>query len=151
MDAGQRSNYIDVIATALSLAMGDRNDDYNNGGVGLRDYWQMNGIKSPLQMVDMKMKRALSQLGSWQIQDGRLQPTTAKQVDKMVESMVDLINYAAFVACETMALLDDAQEADRLCRVPIEVYSAPEKGLSAHIKTAVMNWQQENKNADNKI
>lgn len=105
MERDQREKYVEAIAGAIALVIGPRDADYNRGGVGLRDYWAINGIKSPLQLVDMKLKRALSQLSTWQSEpNGKLYPPSRESIDKLTESMLDLINYAAFVVCEANSL-----------------------------------------------
>lgn len=136
MELDQKVKYLGAIATSLALAMGQRNDDYNKSGIGLRDYWKMNGLRSPLQMVDMKMKRALSQIGSWQLVNGHPSPTSAEQVAKLEESMVDLINYAAFVVCEAKSLYEDH------VNVKQEV-ELQDSGLLFHLQNAVKAWQEE--------
>lgn len=108
MDKRSKELYLEAIGKALALATGQRNEDYNKGGIDLRSYWEVNGIKSPLQMVDMKVKRALSQVGTWPTEPKGLPcPTEGKQVDAILESMADAINYAAFTFCEAASLLEE--------------------------------------------
>jgi len=139
METDQKLKYLGAVSTALSLALGERNEDYNKSGIGLRDYWKINGIKAPLQMVDMKMKRALSQIGSWTLLNGHHVPTDLVQVEKLEESMVDLINYAAFVVCEVKSLYEDY--------VPVKgELKMRDQRLLIHLQKAVRDWQ-EGKNA----
>lgn len=138
MEDNQKQKYFDALGKAIALVVGQRNEDYNNSGIGLRDYWRVNGIRAPLQMVDMKLKRALSQIGAWH-EDGF--PTSRDQVDKLTESMVDLINYAAFVVCETESLYEDhcvAYAAD------LEVLNKSlEFSLPKRLREAVDMWKQD--------
>ncbi len=137
MEEDQKRIYLAAMAGALSLAMGDRNEDYNKGGVKLRDYWQMNGIRSPLQMVDMKLKRAMSQIGTWDhSSELRPFPKDPVQVAKMAESMIDLINYAAFVVCETVSLHKEfGLVKDPGARI------LPGDSLPGFLQDAVERWQ----------
>lgn len=107
MESDQKKKYLNAIATAMALVVGQRNQDYNSGGIGLRDYWKINGIWAPVQMVDMKLKRAMSQVATWTTVNRHALPMTSVEVEKLTESMVDLINYAAFVVCEAVSLYDD--------------------------------------------
>lgn len=108
MEIEQMKKYKKTIAAAEALVSGPRDEDYNRGGVTLRDYWKVNGLLSPLQMVDMKLKRALSQISSWDMEKiGTPIPKDKVQVDKLTESMLDLINYAAFVVCEAETLWEE--------------------------------------------
>lgn len=105
MEKESKEKYMKAIAAAIALVVGPRDEDYNRGGITLRDYWKTNGIKSPIQMVDMKLKRAFSQIGTWDVDlNGHSVPKNWQQVDKLEESMLDLINYAAFVICEAHSL-----------------------------------------------
>lgn len=108
MENDQKEKYLKALADATALVSGPRDADYNKGGIKLRDYWKTNGIMSPIQMVDMKLKRALSQLGMWNKNEaGHLIPRSQQDVDKLNESMLDLINYAAFVICEAESLYEE--------------------------------------------
>lgn len=108
MEKEQKEKYLKAIADAVALVSGPRDADYNKGGIKLRDYWKVNGILSPVQMVDMKLKRALSQLGMWDKNEaGYLKPRNRQDIDKLNESMLDLINYAAFVICEAESLYEE--------------------------------------------
>jgi hypothetical protein len=130
MNEVQKSYYTAVIAHALKLAAGPRDADYNKGGIDLRDYWETNGIKSPLQLVDMKVKRALSQVCSWPTDEkGRPCAPNPEQVEKIVESMADAINYAAFTVCEAVSLMTDVAKGS-----PEEVFTEGAKKLSIEIE-----------------
>ena len=139
MEQDQQEKYMKALAMAVALVVGPRDQDYNKGGIGLRDYWKVNGIKSPVQMVDMKLKRAFSQLGTWtEDTNGHPLPKDWQQVDKLEESMLDLINYAAFVICEAHSLADDTL----LPRSP-EVPGSSAVQLVRRMSEAVVLWQAE--------
>lgn len=141
MEEEQKARYMKAMARAIALVVGPRDADYNKGGIKLRDYWAVNGIKSPIQMVDMKLKRAFSQIGTWGEDDrGHPIPKSWGQVDKLEESMLDLINYAAFVICEAHSLGNES-------RMPAEVdrdFAQPSINtltLAQRISEAVALWQ----------
>lgn len=140
MEQEQKELYMNTIAAAIALVVGPRDQDYNKSGIGLRDYWMVNGIRSPLQMVDMKLKRALSQVGTWDIEQMGPNcpvPTKKEQVDKLAESMLDLINYAAFVVCEASSLYQDHCPGD-------EAIEFSHKRLGKAIEDAVTNCAKMN-------
>jgi len=111
MEKRQKEFYLEALGTALKLAGGQRDQDYNKGGIDLRDYWEVNGIRGALQMVDMKVKRALSQVGSWSVdKQGRPEKPSKEQVAAILESMADAINYAAFTFGEAAALYEDDED-----------------------------------------
>lgn len=144
MEAEQKAIYIEALAAAIALVVGPRDEDYNKGGIGLRDYWKVNGINAPIQMVDMKLKRALSQLGTWgKDERGRLVPRDRAAVEKLSESMLDLINYAAFVICEAESLL---LEQDRMAHL-VDVSNYQPMTLSRRIAEGIHLWQHQNKKA----
>ncbi len=132
MEESQKDKYVAAITAAVGLAMGNRNEDYNKSGIGLRDYWAVNGIRSPLQMCHMKILRALSQVGTW----NNNKPEKAPQVEKLVESMVDLINYAAFTICEAVSLAEEAHIHEN----PMSMFD--EDILHAQIMKGVEEWKK---------
>jgi hypothetical protein len=141
MEQDQKELYLAAISGALALAMGDRNEDYNKGGIKLRDYWAMNGIRSPLQMVDMKLKRALSQVGTWDHSfEHRPVPKDIAQVAKMAESMIDLINYAAFVVCEAATLYKESQGFKGVDIEKQDTRILPGDGLRGFLEDAIERW-----------
>jgi len=138
MEKDQQEKYMAALAGAIGLVVGPRDADYNKGGIGLRDYWTINGIKSPLQMVDMKLKRALSQVSTWKKNaDGNLVPENVEQLGKITESMLDLINYAAFTVCEAVSLYENSNS------YPVGLLESPKFPLSKRLSEAVRLWQQE--------
>lgn len=142
MEKDQKLKYMEAVAGAVALVVGPRDEDYNKGGIGLRDYWETNGIMSPVQMVDMKLKRALSQLANWNKDvDGNLLPPSRAAVDKLNESMFDLINYAAFVVCEAESLFDDVTSAVHEFDQSPGWYSS----LGHRLGEAVKLWQEDNR------
>lgn len=111
MEQEQYVFYINTICEALQLVKGPRNEDYNSGGIGLRDYWEVNGLMAPVQMVDMKLKRIRSLIGTFPDDEkGRKCPPTIAAYAKLLESCVDLINYAAFISCEGASLYNELVE-----------------------------------------
>jgi hypothetical protein len=145
MEQDQKEKYLVALAGAIALVIGPRDQDYNQGGFGLRDYWTVNGIRSPLQMVDIKLKRALSQVATWdreQYGPDKPVPTSKAQVEKLVESMMDLINYAAFTICEAESLYESDVESalpkhvrDGMCAV------TREELLAQRLAEGIKMWQ----------
>lgn len=144
MEREQKEKYMAAIAGAIALVIGPRDEDYNKGGIDLRDYWEVNGILGPVQMVDMKLKRAFSQLALWKSEEGNLVPKNRQQVDKLAESMLDLINYAAFVICEAETLYEEKEPTlFNLSELP--PYTGPAITLSQRLLEAVILWIASNK------
>lgn len=143
MEQDQKTKYMRALANAIALVIGERNDDYNRGGIGLRDYWKVNGIKSPIQMVDMKLKRAFSQIGTWtEDPNGHPIPPSITSVMKLQESMLDLINYAAFVICEAESLAEENLKAGRDMAATESFGPAP-LALRQRLEEAVQLWQHD--------
>lgn len=106
----------------------------------------MNGIKSPLQMVDMKVKRARSQLATWDTEQMGADcpvPTSRAQVDKLNESMMDMINYAAFVICEAESLYQEHVASAIPHDSGLRAVTVNES-LMRRIAEAVHLWQKDN-------
>jgi hypothetical protein len=141
MEQEQRAKYMTAIAEAIKLVVGPRDADYNKGGIGLRDYWKVNGINSPIQMVDMKLKRAFSQIGTWKRDEkDHLQPQSYAQVAKLEESMLDLINYAAFVICEAHSLFEEQPNIHMVEECTAASPATPTLSLAQRITEAVELW-----------
>jgi len=99
------AKYAAVMAAALQLIKGRRNQDYNKGGMDVRDYWEVNGLASPVQMVDMKLKRARSAMAGMPVDgNGLSSPVAFEQVRSFADSCIDGINYLAFCVMEAMEL-----------------------------------------------
>lgn len=140
MEREQLDKYMEALANAMQLVLGPRDEDYNKGGIGLRDYWKVNGIRSPLQMVDMKVKRALSQVAGWdteQMGSDMPIPTSRAQVDKLNESMLDLINYAAFVICEAESLFEEHIQQEKKTEFEFAI------ALKVRLQEAVKLWRSD--------
>ena len=89
--------YLKVITAALKLVTGQRRTDY--GQVPIREYWKINGIAAPLQMVWMKILRAKSAFDG--MIQGRVNGTDEHDFTRgLIDSLVDCINYAAFTIAE---------------------------------------------------
>ena len=129
MEKEQRDLYLMALAKSIALVIGPRDEDYNKGGIGLRDYWAVNGISGPLQMVDMKVKRARSIIAG-----ERTIPE--EKADKLLESMADGLNYAAFTSCEAVS---QAMEAASL--KPEHFFNDKEMDLAEMIGMAIEAWR----------
>lgn len=130
MEDEQKALYMCALARAIALVVGPRNDDYNQSGIGLRDYWTVNGILSPIQMVDMKVKRARS------IVNG-METLPMEKFDKLTESMVDAINYCAFTICEAASQAKDTRGIK-----PLELFSDNEMVLAKQLSNTIEMWRQ---------
>lgn len=103
--------YFDAILAALFIVLGQRKKDYNQG-VSIREYFEFNGLFSPLQMVDTKTKRAYSGLTAL---DNTDDPEEVQELAlKVMDSCIDAINYAAFTVAETMCVLQLHPDVDIL-------------------------------------
>jgi len=79
--------YLKTIAAGLKLVTGQRRSDY--GAIPIREYWKVNGVKAPLQMVWMKCLRAIS-------------ASENNNTTSMIDSLIDCINYCAFTVAEIL-------------------------------------------------
>jgi hypothetical protein len=129
MEKSQRDLYLLALAKSVALVMGPRDEDYNKGGIGLRDYWKVNGILGPIQMVDMKVKRAQSIVAGQRT-------VPAHKAEKLLESMADALNYAAFVECEAVSQTVDSGE-----KTSENHFTAREMELADLLGRAIEAWK----------
>lgn len=81
-------------SAAMQLMTGERNDDYNDGGVEIKDYWD--NLDESFQMVKVKFLRTKS-LTAKISKDQKV-----KAMLKLADSCIDLINYASFHIANAM-------------------------------------------------
>ena len=92
--------FLASIASSVNLVCNSRKQEYNVG-VSIREYWEINGIKAPLQMANMKIKRAKSGLSVLKLlgNDATKDDKDSTRL-KVIDSLVDCISYAAFTVAE---------------------------------------------------
>ncbi len=107
---------VPALAAVAAKLREQRGGQYNRSGVDIRDYFM--GLEGHMQMVHVKALRLRSFMGQVQ---GRLEDEIedaspydmAKPVGGLVDSAVDLINYALYMAAEAMCMVHEMDPEER--------------------------------------
>ncbi len=90
-----KTYYDEVISKATELALGAKSHDYNSGDITIRDYARYSGSRHFVDMCYHKVLRLISLDG------------VSPRCEGIEDSLVDLINYAAFAYAEYKCREDD--------------------------------------------
>lgn len=95
----------ELIAMAHAVRNGQRRRDYDSNGLGIRDYWRPYGVGSATQMVWMKALRMIAT--NPQEADGKAKDL--RKLRSFLDSVVDVINYAAFAGAEALCRMGEVE------------------------------------------